>query len=564
MGDIAALGGIVLSLGAAILWISMRDDAPSDGMPVALAPRQDAGTETIAQPPTGASPQAARVRAAATWRMLVYRGIVRDRLPSAEDYELIARAEPGTLDDTEEWRGRAEVTLVFEADHRRINVPAHAAEDLAGALERAALQVRAIDVREAEHDEPIEALLIDAAGRPLGPVGATSRLALPIDLRGWAVAPGHVAAELVVTPELVRARLHRAAWVTGRVRGATWRGGFLRLQHLGDGIGPARRDAVRLEADGEFAFGPIAAGETFLSLEGVDGMELPPALATVVLQPGHQDLGTLLLDVLHGLHLAIECDDGKPFDGSLLASIHPQGRAPSQGLCVDRHEVRAGCLTLPRFRDVPLSLTLWTEDGRLGTGPSDGLLARTTSVLRPATIVLGSPGEVIAEVSTAPFAVPPGTALLACPTPYHLVRSAFAGDPAGSIVQRVRWCDASSGSARFAGMWPGPTLLGLVSAHGTILAQTEVNVLPGIATAVALAPAGRLAALDVVGPAGGCRFALVHVRGGVVLRAHASPQPQRFLIAGDVYEVRSLDPQRPLASRSIAVVAGEVRTLVVE
>lgn len=461
------------------------------------------------------------------------------------------------------------MTAVLDSAGRRTTVSDPAVLEsptaVADLLAQEPLVARLIDVRDADGDAPIPALLIDASGRPLGPSPASpGRLSLPADLQGWAVAPGRVAAQLQVMPTYIRARLYRAAWVRGRVRGAAWIGGSLHFRDFGDGRASPRDDAAPIDDRGQFSLGPLPVGRKEMVVEGIDA-ELSEDARIAVLHAGRQDLGTLTLEPLHPLHLAVERDDGTPFSGLLYLSIHALGTEPSHGLPVAPHEVREGRLALPRFRRLPVSLTAWTDDGRLGTGPTDGLLAERTSRLQPVTIVLSAAGDLLVQVSTPPFEVPDGCVLLAYPTRYHLARHSFLRCSFDQPEQRVRRSIVPRGDlARLDQIWPGPTGLALVSPHGAVLGEREVHVFPGARTTIALAPVGPIAALDVAGARIGQRFALLQPHRGVVLRARVDERPLRLFVEAGIYEIHGLDAANSTALRTIEAVAGEARLLQLE
>jgi hypothetical protein len=563
LAAIAAGIGLGLGAGHALL----RD-------PTLDRPPRAAETPTLAEPPDGdlrASPAAAAahdtVAGASALHALVYAGSLHGREPIATDFELVTTATAAS------WEGVAsadyaerDITVVVEAGPRRITVTRAEGRDatpadLAHALASADLRERRIDVRDAEQDVPVAALLVDARGRPLGPLPAAPvRLWLPAELGGWVVAPGYAAAPLRIWPQQVEARLRRSAWVTGRVSDPTSTGGRVCFHDFGDGVEPRRNDVADLDERGMFSLGPIPAGRKHLVFEGADAC-LANSSRSVLLHAGAQDLGTLALEPLRSLHLAFEQDDGKAFAGPLFVSIHVHGRGPAHGLPVTLHDVCNGRLTLPRFRGEAVAIAAWTAEGRLGTGPTGGLLAARTSAANPATIVLHAPGEVIAQVTTAPFGVPEGSVLLACPTPYHVARLALLCRE-DAVEQRVRRSAvASDGVVRFSSMWPGPTRLAVISAQGSVLCEGDLNVFPGGVSTATLAPRTTLAAIDVIGPPEGRRFALVHAQSGITLRALATPLPQRLLVEAGRFDVCPLDGKEPAASRSIEVPAGEVRAL---
>lgn len=458
--------------------------------------------------------------------------------------------------------------VVLDIDGQRLPLGAVELRSLLPTAVRGLLSERStaayqLHFRDTDTEQHLDGLLVDLHGRPFGPVdGSRFVLTLPRDFDGFALADGYIATRVRVPPAgaFVNADLRRAAFVTGRIGGARFTTATLSVHDEEPVRHPESSLILQLAPDGEFAFGPIAAGSKQLEVRSEDAWLAKP-FRDVVLRPGRQDLGLLRLDPLHALHLRV-LRGGRPFTGVLWVSHHLHDKELRE-FGAWRCTVTDGWLVLPRYPAVRVDVDAWTDDGDLGATTSDGLLAADTSAQRPALLGLEPAGTIVARLSTAPFDLPAGSRVLLCPNVHYLQRHARI--PGAGVRPDERVCSApvsADGRLVLEGVWPGRHELALVSPSGTILAATTLTLAPVAQVVVELAPTTALAAIEVGGGVEPpLRFALVSDRDGVVLRARTSSTNERFLVPAGAYHLHALDGERPGRIDDVTLAPGDVRVL---
>lgn len=560
---------VAAGVAALLAWSLLRE--PTVLLPVA-APGVSAeppARRGLEDSPASDDRHAAQRSEAVTCRVFVYdhdeRAAVKD---AAAAYLLVTSASHQTLAACRSLAAaaRRDAQVVLDMRERRISLActellsAHDAD--ADAMLEAPSDAVTFRVEDAVTRQLLPALLVDSAGRPFGPIeGGQQTVVLGAGFEGRALVSGFLPASFERTGSFAFARLHRAAWVTGRLAGAPFSHGTLSFRGFEDPRAPFALD-VEVGTDGVFAVGPIPAGRKQLGFHA-DRAWLAKSAREVDLRPGAQDLGVLQLEPLYDLHLRF-LRDGQDYSGDLFVSLALRDRK-LDSFPVKVYRIDHGRLVIERFRADRATIAAWTEDGCLADGPGDGALAELTSPANPLTLVLRAPGAVVAQVSVAPFDVPDGSALLAYATTYHRERHALLGCRDDRPDERVRRLAVPpNGVVRIDRLWPGANGLALVSPCGVVLASGVVEVLSGATASMTLRPEVCLAALDITGPAAGQRLALTGETRGIVARLHVTAQVARILVVPGRYEVQTLTDSSVGQRQTIEIAAGEVRALRVD
>lgn len=431
------------------------------------------------------------------------------------------------------------------------------------AEDRTEFDVRAYD---AATRQRLAALLVEASGRPLGPIAATdTRLWLPLVDAYRVLAPGYAPARLWLPQvgDVAFADLHAAAYATGRVGGVPFESGELWLYDLHDPHEQRLPTVVAVAAGGRFTLGPVPVGPKALNFTSRDA-RLTKAHRQVELVAGRQDLGFLQLEPLDALHVRVT-QDGRPFEGEAFFSIYIHGREKDmEGLAAIARDVRNGEVLFEGYPRTCLAVSAWTADGGFSAGPSDGVFAESTSAAEPLRIELAPAGVLTVHLSAPPFAVPAGSTVLVCPSLFHLRRHAPLDGDGLRTDERVRRAAVpASGVLRLDACQATDHHVALVAPGGTILAVRALSLAASEHATIDLAPDGPLAAIDVrCATTQAARFAVLSEQDGVVLRGAASAEGSRFVLPPGTYGVRVLAAGSPL--RQLTLQAGQIVSVELE
>jgi hypothetical protein len=558
-----------LGCAAALLLMLMRAGPGA----AAMRPAAEPASATIEHPATGAAddPRSAaasddRLDAALRCRVFAY-----ERPPQRRDdprpFLLTTTTNDATLADA---RALASALpdgahIVLDAGGRRVSLKAAELPGCSDQRLRALVQAGGENVtfrvEDAATRQPMPALLVDAALRPMGPIERGEQvLVVDAGFEGQALAADCVPGPFQRFGAQAIAQLRRAAWVRGRVAGVPFARGTLQVRGLPEANHAQFALDVDVAADGAFAIGPVPAGRIFLQFD-CEAAWLAKSDREVDLSPGRQDLGILRLEPLHALHVRL-VRDGRDFSGDLLVSVTLKDREPV-GFPAKEHRIDNGRLVFERCRIDRAAIRAWTQDGWLAEGPAEGVLAETTSESHPLVLTLEAPGSVAVHASTAPFDLPAHSTILVYPTSYYRDRHALLRCREDRAEERIRRCTVPpSGVVRIDGLWPGEVGVALVSADGTVLASETVRVVPAATGSIALRPAVPLAALDIRSPAAGRRFALTGETNGIVARGRTTAQVTRILVPAGRYEVKALTDTAVGQRQRFEVAAGEVYALI--
>lgn len=383
--------------------------------------------------------------------------------------------------------------------------------DILAALQRCSAEIE-IRVREFGTRHELAALLVDAAGPLLGPVGpGPTRCRLPAGWRGFVAAAGHVSSPVELAPDqrLLMVELRPAAYAVGRLeippRTAP---AELRFYDLEDPTTGNRPDVAQVQADGTFRLGPVAAGRKQIDYQ-TDDTWLPVDGRHLELRPGHQDLGVLRVERLRELVLELQ---NLPADcQSVRVRVWKAQQDVPAELPGMPCNVRDGTVVLHKVRPERIRLDVWSEDGWAGSVEDvDAARAHAVAVLLqpPARLDVWCPGS---RGMHARVLVSPDRGLLERQR-WFVERMAAPGT-------RMRSIALENGHAAVAGAWPVHSWVMAVADSGAPLGTAELDVPAGQTRSVHLGSAQQPGLVEVSNDGtDAMRFAVVSKDQGVVLR----------------------------------------------